>query len=55
MSVAFDFGFGIFLLLMAVLVVFVVRFALRVGRRRPQAGSSDPPAGAAAGQGRELG
>jgi len=33
--VAFAIGFGLFLLLMAVLAVFVLRFAIQEGRRRP--------------------
>ena len=45
MSLAFDFGFGVFLLLMAVLVVFVLRFAIRMGRRRPPDTGADPEAG----------
>ncbi len=40
---AFAFGFGIFLALMAVLVFFVLRFAVREGRRRAT-GPSDEPA-----------
>jgi hypothetical protein len=38
--VAFAFTFGAFLVLMAVLVVFVVRFAIQEGRRR----KATPPA-----------
>ena len=33
MPVTFDIGFGVFLVLMAGLVFFVLRFALRQGRR----------------------
>jgi len=47
--VSFAIGFGIFLVLMAVLVVFVLRFAIREGRRRPPAARSkagpDPEGG----------
>jgi hypothetical protein len=43
---AFAFGFGIFLALMAVLVFFVLRFAVREARegRRQATGPSDEPA-----------
>jgi hypothetical protein len=42
----FAIGFGVFLVLMAVLVVFVVRFAVQQGRRRQPRGpgpASCPP------------
>ncbi len=38
MPASFDVGFGVFLALMAGLAVFVVRFAVRLGRRRPPPG-----------------
>jgi hypothetical protein len=48
MPVTFDIGFGVFLVLMAGLVVFVLRFAIRQGRRRPPAGGDlDEPSSAA--------
>jgi hypothetical protein len=39
---AFAAGFAVFLLLMAVLVVFVVRFAIKEGRRRRPSGENPP-------------
>jgi len=42
MHLAFAVTFGVFLVLMAVLVVFVVRFAVREGRRRKPQASIDP-------------
>ena len=38
MPVDFEVGFAFFLALMAALAVFVVRFAVREGRRRPRVG-----------------
>ena len=43
MPVSFDIGFGAFLVLMAGLVFFVLRFAVRQGRRRrPPRGARRP-------------
>ena len=44
MTVSFAIGFGIFLVLMAVLVVFVLRFAIREGRRPEDRGDPEPGA-----------
>jgi hypothetical protein len=54
-TVAFAFGFGIFLVLMAGLVVFVLRFAIRVGRRRPPASGPNQETGVDTGQGQGPG
>jgi hypothetical protein len=45
MTAAFAIGFGTFLVLMAVLAVFVLRFAIREGRRRQPAAGPDPEGG----------
>lgn len=42
---AFAAGFTVFLMLMAVLVVFVLRFAVREGRRRRSVGEPPPVGG----------